>query len=896
MVSTPSKRSASTTPDGARPLKRQATSSPEEGELDDASPSPVAPATSAATPPLKLPSKVKFPFKKKSVVEPEEIRKNGDSRAKGMVYEHVFESQHRHKEDEDWRRSRPRSRQGRHDVWTAASRAGDRWEPTADRYETGRWAQPQHSYPSRYPPREREADVYRPNSPPRRDWERERRRSSRSVSSPRSRSPLSPASTKEKHRLPPPRSTTSVKDNYYDTERFSRRDDDYSREHRPRDEDRHYRPPPLDDRWDARRDWHRDRRRDGGSLDREGDSYRPVSPRAITPPRPLSPHTPPRPQVEHKSPMSSQQPPVSPANTVQPSALSTGHLNVASLPSKKPTTPANIHSPVSVPLAKTRSDTRKAEKKDEKRQVTRESVVQRPKRKPVERTREDEERLYGRMFVGCGRQEDYDVLTKLGEGTFGEVHKAVHHKKGHVVALKRILMHNEKEGMPVTALREIKILKALKHPCIVDILDMFVVKSNGRESPLSVYMVFPYMDHDLAGLLENERVKLSPSQIKLYMKQLLEGTEYMHRNHILHRDMKAANLLISNTGSLKVADFGLARAYDPNIVRGGEFKEDLRGKERKYTNCVVTRWYRPPELLLGARQYGGEVDMWGIGCVLGEMFSRRPILPGTSDLDQLDRIWQLCGTPNQHSWPNFDMLPGCEGVKRFQMYSRRVKQTYETTGPETCDLLDKLLTCNPRERITASQALDHDYFWTDPLPADPKTLPTYEASHEFDKRGRRHQGLAGLPGPMHMDGPPRPLPMPLIQQHPMHSRRGPPPPREVFRTGPPPQHYPHPPFPPPSSFSAYPPPGYPHPPPPPPRYPVGGPGPPMMMPPYSLHPGQPPPPMPPWQQPQAMNRPAHLPARPPIPVGRGGGYNPRDPYQSRQEALPGYGGGELNYG
>ncbi|OCH83678.1 kinase-like protein [Obba rivulosa] len=115
-----------------------------------------------------------------------------------------------------------------------------------------------------------------------------------------------------------------------------------------------------------------------------------------------------------------------------------------------------------------------------------------------------------------------------------EVHKAVHRPKGNVVALKWILMHNElKEGMPVTALREIKILKALHHPCVVEILDMFVVRSQDKDAPLSVYMVFPYMDHDLAGLLKNKRVKLTPSQIKLYMKQLLEGTEYMHRFHII---------------------------------------------------------------------------------------------------------------------------------------------------------------------------------------------------------------------------------------------------------------------------------------------------------------------------------------------------------------------------
>lgn len=152
--------------------------------------------------------------------------------------------------------------------------------------------------------------------------------------------------------------------------------------------------------------------------------------------------------------------------------------------------------------------------------------------------------------------------------------------------------------------------------------------------------------------------------------------------------MKAANLLISNDGSLKIADFGLARSFDPSVVT------DTGSHRRRYTNCVVTRWYRPPELLLGARQYGAEIDIWGIGCVapyrffrgsytrprcvLGEMFTRKPILPGNSDLDQLDKIWRLCGTPNQHTWPDYDALPGCEGVKRFsESYPRRLKHMYE---------------------------------------------------------------------------------------------------------------------------------------------------------------------------------------------------------------------------
>ncbi|KXN91809.1 putative cyclin-dependent kinase 9 [Leucoagaricus sp. SymC.cos] len=762
MVTTPSKtkRYASGSPEGERVAKRPAPSSPEEGELDDPSPPPPPPPREA---PPQLPSflppkptmaktKIPFPFKKKGTREKE-----------------------RETESRRW-----------------SSRGVDHWEPSYSlhHHDKHRLPPPRSPEPAFSPPQRRDhdrfGDRHRNDTWRPRDDDGDRRyRSGR----------------------------LDDTDRYYrprDGREWTRRDDEWPR----RDEDR---------RGDRRREYSRDAERT-----RYVDSYRPVSPGPLAFSRPTSATPRPPNATRPPSPNEAAPPPPTPPppemTPPPPPPLESAHHKDQTLPNAHATVsiamkrpPPRERSPphislTSVPSTKLPPPPPPPEQQGTKSKLRPPDV---PKVKPVRkrqimrRTVKQEIDAYGREFFGCGHQADYDLTTKLGEGTFGEVHKAINKKTGVVVALKRILMHNEKEGMPVTALREIKILKALKHPCIVDILDMFVVRSTEKD-PLSVYMVFPYMDHDLAGLLENERVKLQPSHIKLYMKQLLEGTEYMHRNHILHRDMKAANLLISNSGSLKIADLGLARSFDHNVTRGGL---DPRGRERKYTNCVVTRWYRPPELLLGARQYGGEVDIWGIGCVLGEMFSRRPILPGTSDLDQLEKIWQLCGTPNQHTWPNHDTLPGCEGVTRFPThYARRVKQAYESVGAETADLLDKLLVCNPRERITAAQALEHDYFWTDPLPADPKSLPVYEASHEFDKRAHRnhHPPPNPIPIPNMPNMPNMPNPNPPFNPQagpPVHFNRGGPPapqPPNFYPGGPPPpapnphhHHHHHPSYPPP---------------------------------------------------------------------------------------------------
>ncbi|KAJ7598676.1 Pkinase-domain-containing protein [Mycena floridula] len=735
-----SKRPASRSPSSSRPAKRHI-SSPEEGELDDGSgpsapgpsipPSaglPPKPKTKPASPKMK--PKVAFPFKKKETAPKNPL--NPDLKAFNMLG------------DSDDRRSRESEKKRPIRNHTG----GDHWEPAADRDSS-----------TRPRSRDRHNDHYHSSQRPR---------------SPKGRTPVRYSSTPpssrraDKHRLPSRSPHNRRKRREYDRRRSRSRSRSWSRDRsRSRSRDRwndrdrryngdHYRPSNGHDR-DDRRDGRDDRawsRRGGDgrrSLDRDDDYRRgprddrrdlmsPVPRRGPITPPPRGPVTPPRPAPVSadraktpsipKPPIVHSLPPRPPSSEPPPRPPPDTRLNrpVSYSTVKPPLLPKDRPSPPSiVPLPSQQNTTKPLRRAPEPARPPR-------KREIIRRSRKQELEAYGRIFHGCGSQTDYEVTTKLGEGTFGEVHKAMEKKNGRAVALKRILMHNEKEGMPVTALREIKILKALNHPCIVNILDMFIVRSTSKE-PLSVYMVFPYMDHDLAGLLENERVKLQPSHIKLYMKQLLEGTEYMHRNHILHRDMKAANLLISNKGTLQIADFGLARAFRPID------EKDQRGRERKYTNCVVTRWYRPPELLMGARQYGGEVDLWGIGCVFGEMFFRRPILPGNSDIDQLDKIWSLCGSPNQHTWPHFDMLPGCEGIKRVSStHSKRIKQTFESIGLEAVDLLERLLTCNPRTRITATQALEHDYFWTDPLPADPKTLPSYEASHEYDKRSQRmHQ-------------------------------------------------------------------------------------------------------------------------------------------------------------
>ncbi|KAB7506203.1 Cyclin-dependent kinase 9 [Armadillidium nasatum] len=365
------------------------------------------------------------------------------------------------------------------------------------------------------------------------------------------------------------------------------------------------------------------------------------------------------------------------------------------------------------------------------------------------------EKLYEDLhFPYCDDVVKYEKLDKIGQGTFGEVFRARNRKTRKIVALKKVLMENEKEGFPITALREIKILQQLKHDNIVKLNEICRTKPSACNKFRSTfYLVFDFCEHDLAGLLSNYNVKFSLGEIKKVMQQLLEGLYYIHSSKILHRDMKAANVLITKSGVLKLADFGLARAFSHR-----------NGQPNRYTNRVVTLWYRPPELLLGERNYGPAIDVWGAGCIMAEMWTRTPIMQdkfiqpskskevmnlifqGSTEQHQLNLISQLCGSITPDVWPGVENLPFFSSMELARNHKRKVKERLKTyvRDPYACDLIDKMLALDPSKRIDSDTALNHDFFWSDPLPCDLGKMLSHHQHSMFEflappRRGRQQQ-------------------------------------------------------------------------------------------------------------------------------------------------------------
>ncbi|RKP24823.1 kinase-like domain-containing protein, partial [Syncephalis pseudoplumigaleata] len=225
----------------------------------------------------------------------------------------------------------------------------------------------------------------------------------------------------------------------------------------------------------------------------------------------------------------------------------------------------------------------------------------------------------------------YRKERKLGEGTYAVVYEGKSPTElatSRQVAIKKIKVRQQKDGLDVSALREIKALQELRHPHILELLDVYAHKGN-------LNLVLEYLDSDLEQIIKDRSIVFTAANIKSWMLMTLRGIEHCHRNWIVHRDMKPNNLLLSSSGQLKIADFGLARDY-----------ADLNAAGRM-TSQVVTLWYRAPELLFGARDYASAVDMWSVGCIFAELMLRTPYLPGDSEMQQLDLIFKALGTPTE---------------------------------------------------------------------------------------------------------------------------------------------------------------------------------------------------------------------------------------------------------
>uniref|UniRef100_A0A915EKF8 Protein kinase domain-containing protein n=1 Tax=Ditylenchus dipsaci TaxID=166011 RepID=A0A915EKF8_9BILA len=281
----------------------------------------------------------------------------------------------------------------------------------------------------------------------------------------------------------------------------------------------------------------------------------------------------------------------------------------------------------------------------------------------------------------------YERLSKIGQGTFGEVFKARCMKTGRLVALKKILMENEKEGFPITALREIKMLQLLDHPNVTKLIEICSERTSNDNC--AFYLVFSFCEHDLSGLLSSSQVKLKLVDIKTMMKQLLDGLYRIHSSNILHRDMKTSNILISHDGVLKLADFGLAR---------------LAIRQAQATNCftnrVVTLWYRPPELLLGTRDYDQAIDIWGAACIMAELFTRGPILQGSSEQNQLNLISKFAGSIEPKSWSGCEQLPLYKNMELPKGLPRKVTEWMGnyTQNTSALALLDSMFSLDPKNR------------------------------------------------------------------------------------------------------------------------------------------------------------------------------------------------------
>lgn len=301
-----------------------------------------------------------------------------------------------------------------------------------------------------------------------------------------------------------------------------------------------------------------------------------------------------------------------------------------------------------------------------------------------------------------------NVLTqptakKVGEGTYAVVFLGKQTSTERDIAIKEIKTGQFKDGLDMSALREVKYLQELKHVNVIELVDVF-------ESANNLNLVLEFLPSDLEVLIKDRTLLFSPGDVKSWLLMTLRGVHHCHRNFILHRDLKPSNLLLSQSGELKIADFGLARS--------------LGSPNEEFTSNVVTRWYRAPELLLGAKHYDGGVDIWAVGIIFAELMLRVPYLPGADDIDQIDVTFRALGTPTDSMWELVSTLPGYNNLTVYpQPTKQELRKRFIAATESALDLMNGMLSLNPRKRWNSSKCLLSEYFLENPAPTEPSNLP-----------------------------------------------------------------------------------------------------------------------------------------------------------------------------
>ncbi|KAL4858043.1 Cyclin-dependent kinase D-1 [Chlorella vulgaris] len=330
--------------------------------------------------------------------------------------------------------------------------------------------------------------------------------------------------------------------------------------------------------------------------------------------------------------------------------------------------------------------------------------------------------------------ENYTKGKVLGVGTFGKVLLATHKETGKVVAIKKIQVGEKGEGVNVTALREVKLLRELRSPYVVRLLDVLPQRRG-------LALVMEFCESDLEHVIKDRSRLLSAGDVKAYMQMILRGLDFCHSHWVVHRDIKPNNFLVTADGELKLADFGLARVYG--------------SPDRRYTNQVFARWYRSPELLYGSTCYGPAVDIWAAGCIFAELLLRRPWFVGESDVEVLTKVYMALGTPSDASWGGLRNMPAFVEFQQTPAPGLRKIFPASVVGAsdEALDLLSRMVSFDASQRISAADALNHRWFRSDPLPSSLDQLPKPQRAADqaaapapASQQQQEQGGIGGLAG------------------------------------------------------------------------------------------------------------------------------------------------------